>query len=151
MSVNGPGCEARCQQGLRDPTCEMGVMITIATSPVKGSPCSPFPAVLLVCSLRTLCKLRLDRLRQEDSLPPKTRWERERLWGTGRGDPATFAGCCCCAPGLGGLSTLQACPNPNPIKYSLSHHLINNGRALGPCEVKSLPGSQTVKPGRDRP
>lgn len=43
MSMNGPGCEARCQQGLRDPTCEMGVMITIVTSPVKGSPCSPFP------------------------------------------------------------------------------------------------------------
>ena len=46
--MNGPGCEAQCQLGLRDPPCEMGVMMAAASRdndlPGKGgSPCSPFP------------------------------------------------------------------------------------------------------------
>ena len=92
LSMNGPGCEAQCQLGLRDPPCEMGVMMAAASRdndlPGKGGhPAPPSLAVLLVCSLHTLCKPRLDQLRQEDSLPPETRWEQERLWRTGQGEP----------------------------------------------------------------
>lgn len=43
LSTNGPGCEARCQQGLRDPhPVKWGSQITIATAGKGGHP-APLP------------------------------------------------------------------------------------------------------------